>query len=192
MIDAIALSIIVALVRKGSIRRLGELDLRYTWIIFVSGFVMALMFTKHLRWMAFVGDIAPIMHLVVYLTAIVVIVLNRHLPGMLLIGLGALLNFAAISANGGKMPISYDAAKYARMEHVLTNDLARHCVIDCNTKLYVLTDVIPLRRPPFPLPGVMSVGDIILAIGLFILIQHGMCSPKKTAVELVARADPAG
>ena len=194
MIDAIALSFIVALLRKGNIKHLAELDLRHTWLIFAPGLciVLLFLFTKYIPGMGFVDKLAPVMHIAAYLMVLVVIVLNRHLPGMALIGLGAALNFAAISANGGKMPVSFEAAKYAKMEKVLRSDLARHSKIDGKTRLYVLTDVIPLRRPPFPLPGVMSVGDIALAIGLFLLIQHGVCPRKRSVKELVAGADPAG
>ncbi|MDO8585866.1 MAG: DUF5317 domain-containing protein [Armatimonadota bacterium] len=193
MIEAILLSLIVAYVRKGNIRRLGELDLRHTWLIFAAAVFIGLLFifTKYVPGMAFLGRLTSVSHLAAYLVALIVIVLNRRLPGMALVGLGAALNFAVISVNGGKMPVSYEAAKYANMEKALRNDLVRHCRIDENTRLAVLADVIPLKWPSFH-PGVMSVGDIILDVGLFVLVQYGVCPRKRSVKELVGGADPAG
>lgn len=200
LLEAILLSLLVGLIRRGSIKRLGQLDLRHTWLIFTPAALMGLMFIPAI---GKADTLASVIHYAAYLVVLVVIFANRHLPGMALIGLGAALNFAAITANGGRMPVSIDAARIGHMEKQLRDSMARqsrHSLVDENTRLRFLSDVIPLPRLPIGgksktaqvignlFGGVMSVGDGILAIGLFLLIQHGVC-PRKREKELIPATD---
>src|SRR5688500_11593206 len=55
-------------------------------------------------------------HLSSYLIVGWVVYANRHVPWLWLVGLGGLLNFIAIVANGGVMPASASAAEAAGIE----------------------------------------------------------------------------
>jgi hypothetical protein len=178
-VEAIALSLIVALVRGGSLRRLGELDFRNTWMIFAPAVMMALLYTKYIPGLEFVGRLALVVHSAAYAVVLAVIIVNRHLPGMAIVGIGAALNFAVMAANGGKMPVSYDAVKRVHMEREFSANMARHSLLDKDTRLGLLADIIPRPWPPFPERDVASFGDIFLSVGLFILVQHGACSRKR-------------
>jgi hypothetical protein len=91
---------------------------------------------------------------------VVFLVLNRHLPGMLLAGLGLAMNVVVIFTNGA-MPVSLVAADIAGVETSLTEGIG-HEPMTSGTVLPWLGDVIPL-------PGlgvVISAGDVVLAAGL--------------------------
>lgn len=94
---------------------------------------------------------------------------NRHLRTIWLAAFGLLLNTVAMAANGGQMPVSADALIAARLEGFLhfmqTSSDAVHRLIGPGTRLWFLTDVIPL--PWFK--KVISPGDafLFLAVLLF-------------------------
>jgi len=188
-VEAIILSLVVAYFRKGNIRQLGELDLRNTWMIFVPAGLMALLFTKNIHGLEFMGKLALVAHTAAYATVLLVIVMNRRLPGMIIIGIGAALNFTVMAANGGKMPVSYDAVKRVHMEKMFSSNMARHCILNKGTRLGFLGDVIPRPWPPFPERDIPSVGDIFVSVGLFILVQHGTCYRKRRDVDAPANAE---
>jgi hypothetical protein len=87
--------------------------------------------------------------------------LNRRLPGILLAGTGLVLNLLVISLNGA-MPVSADAARIAGGAQGLENADSKHDVLNDDTLLPWLSDVLPV-------PGVglvLSVGDVVLVLGI--------------------------
>lgn len=102
----------------------------------------------------------PLMIYVAVLAALIVVaVLNRMMPGALLLGAGISLNLIAIAANQG-MPISVPAAHVAGLS--IPADGLHHPMTE-STRVPVLVDVIPV--PLFR--NVYSAGDVVLAVGGF-------------------------
>jgi hypothetical protein len=112
---------------------------------------------------------------------VVVVWCNRRLPGVKLIGLGLLLNFLVIVLNGGFMPITPDALiqigydgnapqletgyRVARTKNIVTEP--------GQAKLWFLSDILVLPRG-FPIPSALSVGDVLIAAGLFLFLREPM------------------
>lgn len=108
-----------------------------------------------------------------YVLLIAVAVVNRRLPGFVLILAGLLLNFLAIGVNGG-MPVSRDAIDRAGLNETipdLEKDSKHHLQRDSDV-LLPITDVIPI---PGPLATVVSVGDVLMYVGVagFVAIAMG-------------------
>lgn len=86
--------------------------------------------------------------------------------GLLLVGVGVILNAAAIGSNRG-MPVSRSAlasAGFTSHFDVSRGHLFKHVAMTDRTRLRQLGDDIPL-----PLPGaptVLSVGDLLLMLGI--------------------------
>lgn len=98
------------------------------------------------------------------LAALVVVVVNRRLPGVVLIGAGLLLNALVITVNGA-MPVSLDAAARAGLSETslrLDSDRGREEAGPA-TRLRPLGDVLPLALPPRR--EVVSAGDVLVAAG---------------------------
>jgi hypothetical protein len=106
---------------------------------------------------------------------------NRSLPGVKLIGLGLLLNLAAMLANGGWMPVTAEAvvrAGYTSLAPSLQPGMrlysSKNIVLPLEqTRLWFLSDIFLLARP-FPVPSVFSLGDVAIAAGGWALIQRAM------------------
>jgi hypothetical protein len=111
--------------------------------------------------------------------------LNRALPGMWLVLLGAGCNLAVICANGGLMPTNAAALALAGKHESLQLSQAHPGIRLVNSKdvllppeetqLRWLSDVIV--SPPLPQRKVMSVGDLILAAGLAYLAGRATLKP---------------
>nr|MBC7244866.1 DUF5317 domain-containing protein [Chloroflexota bacterium] len=122
-----------------------------------------------------------ILFMVSHLLLLATVWANRHLPGVKLIGLGLLLNFIVMVVNGGWMPVTPEAVvKVGHTGLVPSLESGTRVYSSKNiilprerTKLQFLSDVLVLARP-FPIPTVFSIGDILVAAGVFLLIQGAM------------------
>jgi hypothetical protein len=112
-----------------------------------------------------------------YILFFCVLGLNLAQPGIKTFTCGTALNFLAIAANGGAMPVSAGAIELAGLAGT---PAGTHVLLSENTKLWFLTDVIPLHLPFLPLGQVISIGDILITCGIFIFIQHKMLSGEKS------------
>ena len=92
---------------------------------------------------------------------------NRRLPGAMAIGAGLVLNLAVIVANGG-MPVSVDAARVAGIEPgTYLRSAVKHRELLPDMPLGLLGDVIPIPL----LRTVVSIGDVILSVGIFRMVD---------------------
>jgi hypothetical protein len=131
------------------------------------------------------------LHLVSYGLVAAFLVMNRRIPGMPVIAMGALCNVAAIIANGGQMPASA-AAMRAAGQGVRTSGFVNSAVV-AHPKLIVLGDIFAIPKS-IPLHNVFSVGDVCVLVGATIAI-HALCRPASTDepgqdTPLVASANP--
>ena len=114
-----------------------------------------------------------------YLAIFAFAALNFERRGMKLILLGSLLNFAVIVANGLKMPLSPVALEMPEaqktLEMIRAGEILDYAIVGWDAPLLFLGDVI---RLPY-LPGLASVGDLVLAADAFLLILEIMGSRRR-------------
>lgn len=103
---------------------------------------------------------------------------NRYLAGALLMVIGSSLNTAVILANGA-MPVSR-GAMLAVSRHPAEVSGARHRLLTEADALPALADIIPLPL----LRTVVSVGDVVLAAGVALLVLHLLTAPPERPVRL--------
>lgn len=108
-------------------------------------------------------------------------ILNRYyIIAAILSGFGTLSNFIVIALNSFRMPISeYALIYYPDMtaEAVLKSHADYFVAVDGDAKLLILGDVICVPIPY--LGGFISVGDVFLSVGIFVLIVSAMTEAKK-------------
>lgn len=113
---------------------------------------------------------------------------NRHLPGGTLIGAGTIMNLAAVTANGGAMPVDPVAALYAGkpFDDAATASAAAdvHRAFGEQVQLWLLTDIFPVPAG-IPFAAVYSLGDIILTVGIAILCYRTLLAPAAPATGVV-------
>lgn len=174
---SVFIALIVGLIQKGSLKNLGTIRFKYSFLVLLSIGLQILIFNPY--WDNHVGSGALTTNL--YALALLLIyaflLFNMKLPGMILIALGTLSNGIAIFANQGHMPASLSAYSQAFPERV--NELVdqqvyyNSVIINEQTRLPYLCDIFWVPHW-FPLANVFSIGDVLLCIGAFILIRKTM------------------
>lgn len=184
--DGIVLSVIVGFLRKGNLWGLATLKLKWGWVFPILLIVQLVVFSYQ-NDITFLGQISGYIYIIVYILGLTFLFLNRHYKGFVLILLGVLLNFIAIAANGGRMPVSLEAAAILQdpvFLEALKNELyAKHIALSEATRFGFLGDIIPLTDP-YPRTQVISIGDVIMNIGIFFFIQHLMTSQKSEVASI--------
>jgi hypothetical protein len=104
--------------------------------------------------------------------------LNRHLPGMLVLIIGLVLNLTVMIANGGFMPINPKTAEQVVGKERISsmepgNRIGKKDILlpSHETRLELLADRF-LPPAGFPYQVAFSLGDIFIAIGAFWVLAH--------------------
>jgi hypothetical protein len=171
------IALVVAVLRGGRLVNLGDIELTAWWLLFLAlGLQIGTAFLPHEeRWQG----LGLGMVLMSFLLLMALVWFNRRKPGMWIAGLGVLMNFTVIALNGG-MPVLAAAAEVASGFTVTDPDLSgsfKHVPLDENSRLTFFADVIPLRLAG--IGEVISLGDIFLALGLGVFLEHELRRPRR-------------
>ncbi|HKV44695.1 MAG TPA: DUF5317 family protein [bacterium] len=116
------------------------------------------------------------------LGALVVLWRNRRLPWMSVLFIGLALNTLVMLANGGRMPVT---AKVLGLVALGSGD-PWYTVAGPDTRWALLGDVLPVRIGG--LGAVLSVGDLLMAIGLAGFVARQMrreASPRRAGRHMI-------
>ena len=182
MVELILIALLVGWLTGGKFWRLADAHIREGWLIFLAialyvgmAVVRRLMGLTHFEWLFGATQVME------KLALLVLVIRNLRIPGSKLILIGMILNFIAIVANHGIMPARPECISAAYGPKYLAQAKAEPHVysgiMDATCELGFLCDVIAARRPFVAIPGVYSVGDVILIIGIFIAIIGIMRTP---------------
>jgi hypothetical protein len=100
---------------------------------------------------------------------VLLILVNRHIPGAKLFALGVILNTVVMVANGGWMPVTPETVEFASpdrpavMEYGKPQDSKNIVMARSDTNLWILSDIIPVTLPWNRYA--VSIGDILLIVG---------------------------
>lgn len=172
LLFGIAAAVVVALLRGGNLRNLGDIHIRWAWLALLALAIQLIAIRFMLDWLGPARVLLPVTHMVIVAVAWA----NRDLDGMWLLAAGVALNLVVIAANGGFMPITPALlAQVGIAESIDSIELHTRLAGSENlilargeTALWWLSDIIPLR---FPIGTVVSIGDILISAGIFLFIQ---------------------
>ena len=96
------------------------------------------------------------------------LILNLRRLGVKLLALATALNFAVIAANGFSMPVTpniYDFPELSGLiARIQAGELPEYVLVGWDAPLWFLGDTLPLFG------GLASVGDLLMAAGIFLLL----------------------
>ncbi|MCU1395694.1 MAG: hypothetical protein JWM34_4122 [Ilumatobacteraceae bacterium] len=173
MIIVVAAIIGIDLVRMSGadLRRLIDLPIRHLWLIWLALGVQVGVLTILSDHVA--GWVGDTVHLATYAMAAGFVVINRRVPGIVIMGVGAAMNMTAIVANGGQMPAS--ASAWHTAGRAPTTGFTNSGPVP-HPRLQILGDIFAIPKG-WPLANVFSIGDIILVLGLMWLLYRGCRHP---------------
>lgn len=178
---AVVFGILLGYALRGRVSHLASLKLRALWLVLASLVIQFLIFPLFTP-----EPIIPfgtaVLHAVSYVLVFVWLVLNVRVRAISAIGGGAALNMVVVLANGGFMPASVAALRWAGLTgaaEILGRGEAYGNLVrmDATTRLNFLGDAIPLPHW-IPFATAISAGDVLIAAGLVWLIVRGMRSPR--------------
>lgn len=175
-IETILAATAVAVIKGADIKNLEKLEFKY-WYFIILGFFLQNapgLFEKVL-FTYFPGSAQTagyIFVVVSYLLILFPLLVNISIKGAYFAFVGTIVNAAVIFANSGMMPVSEKAISMSGYEKTLDAGARldfMHYVADSNTRLVMFSDVIPVPKP-YPFPQIISMGDLLICIGIFIFI----------------------
>ena len=177
----LALALAVALLRGGKLSQLLGVTFRHGWIALLAFALQVAVIYFPLPRSDGLLEQHTLLLLASYALLVLVIVLNWKLPGLPLIGLGLVLNLLVMVANGGFMPVTYEALQRAGMAHLALASAPGSRIMATkdivlpreSTYLWALSDIFVIP-PPLPFRTIFSLGDLCLVGGAFVLFQRVM------------------
>lgn len=152
---------------RGRLSLLSAVRIRHTWLILLA-LAVQILITVVIPGAAHAGLVAA--HLATYVVAGFVVWANRRLPGLVILGFGALLNAVTIALNDGTLPASPSALAAAGL-HPDPTEFANSGTVH-HPVLAFLGDT--MATPSWlPFPNVISIGDVIILVGATVLL-HGV------------------
>jgi len=180
LVLSIGLSLVIALATGGRLSGLARISFRLGWLTFVAlGIQIGAVYVREPAWFA------STLLVISYLLLVAVILANLRLPGLAALGLGLLSNMAAIIANGGYMPVTPEAVARAGLQELVTVTDAgvrvfgsKDIVLSvADTRLWILSDILVLKHP---IATVLSIGDLLLAVGAFWFVYAALNAGRRT------------
>lgn len=171
--SALLIGIVISRIR-GRRPSINNIKLKKSWLLLPSLALQILSGIAEAKGLKFNIPVALIVNSAVFGFVFLLVWANRRYIGLWFIGLGALSNALVMVFNGGRMPVDIsllgDKAYLAEYVDLIVKGADnKHVVINVATKLPFLADVICI--PGFLGLGMplISIGDIIVAVGLFVL-----------------------
>ncbi len=149
----------------GKYSRLVRVEFEESWLVIFGFMIQMAVVSVAPRQLE---PIASAVHLSSYLLAGTFLLMNLHIPGLWILGLGGGLNFAAIVANGGTMPAGRWATQVSGLMQA-EGEFANSEMVE-HPKLLFLGDIFPIPAG-WPLSNVFSIGDVLLVIGAAVVLH---------------------
>jgi len=173
----ILIGLVIGLLCGGRPSHLIQLRLRWLWLIFLSLVIQLLIFPLFSESPLLPYATAPL-HVLSYAILMVWLVMNLRVFPMGVLLFGATCNLITLASNGGYMPASVTALQRAGLGHaadrLLQGDAVANVILmDSSTRVNVLADWLYLPGW-IPFATVLSIGDVLIMVGLVWLIARGM------------------
>jgi hypothetical protein len=184
LLFALVVAFVVGLLRGGKLLGLASLPLRWPAVPLLAFAAQAVvMFLPGRRgeglWSLHAGLLV-----ISYLALLLTVWVNRRIAGMGLLGLGLILNLAVMLTNGGYMPVTPEMMPRIGYDHLGGAQAGERLVGSKSvilpreqTRLWILSDIFAFSFP-FPLCGAFSMGDVLIAVGAFRIVQSALLGPK--------------
>jgi MFS family permease len=180
-LSAIALALLVGALAGGGLPRLADLRLRWLWLL---GLALGLRLAAYA---AANAGIATQLPLGAFFALAYVLILgwlwgNWRVPGLQVAAVGIGLNTLAVVFNAGRMPVWTPALTASGLTPAdLGNDpfhflMTGSSVADFVRRGGIFGDVVPLPVPV--ITDVVSIGDLLLALGIFWAVVSSMTRPE--------------
>ena len=180
-VDVVLIAVAVGLLLGGRLGALAVLPFRGTWLAFAALALQTAAFPLGSFPWHTPTDVARALWLASYVLLAALLVRNRSITGAPVVAFGLTSNVVAIIANGGLMPVRASAlAAEGRSYHVHQNSIQ-----SLHPRLGWLVDRWAVPHW-LPLGNVYSLGDVLIAAGIAIVIVTAMRADRQALADVGA------
>lgn len=165
-IDVTIIAILLSLLCGGNPLKTVQYPYRFLYLFPIPFALQLLGFLGH--------DASVFLNPISYVMVILLMFFNLHIPGVIYMMVGTAANLVAVIIGKGKMPVVKNVAAYIGIHSVG----AKHVFVESPKETFFLGDItiiyFPWRRS-----FVVSIGDLIIALGLMIFFLSSLKQQKK-------------
>ncbi len=177
LLGFLVIGLLIGILSGGRIRNLQNYKLALPSLPLAALSLQILLFSEPLPTARWPLAVKAALHVSSYLLLLVFLALNLKKPGFAVIGIGLILNFAVITANGGFMPANPKALSMAGFDPADgERRTVRNTRIADKPRLELLGDVFAIPKG-IPFSNAFSVGDVLIGLGA------ALAASKATLVE---------
>jgi len=176
-VDVVLVALVVGLLLGGKLAVLADTPIRGMRFAFAAIGLQIVAFPSGVLPWQTPSSAARLLWLVSYALLIAMLLRNTRLLGVRILVLGLLSNLAAIVANGGLMPVRPSALAAAHHVYSVHNNSIKIA----RPHLAGLVDRWAVPHW-IPFGNVYSVGDVLIAIGVFLAVVAAMRAPRPVVV----------
>jgi len=167
---AISIGTIVGMLAKGKVSNYLEFKIQKAWI-FIAAFVSISVFQVLAGRYETVNNFTVIVQGLAYILILIGVWFNREYIGIIIIGLGCISNAMVILLNNGKMPVSEGVTRKANIIINASNIDIKHTIMQIGDKTHLsfLADRYYIPGWMGILMRIVSIGDLIIVLGLFLV-----------------------
>ncbi|EOC99991.1 DUF5317 domain-containing protein [Caldisalinibacter kiritimatiensis] len=177
LLESLVGSVVIGFIRGGKLRRLTNIRFKRIWIFLLAIAVQLGIVFLTINEVEFVLKYTKELYIISYALLFIGIISNFKYKSLWVIAIGGALNLFSFIANKGKIPVSVEGLELAGLkemaELVKQGKMTLYEPITEATKYSFLGDIITVPEP-YPFPHILSIGDMVIALGLFIFIQSIM------------------
>jgi len=175
-IEAVIIGIVIGMIRNGKFTNITNMRLRGLFLVILSVAVqVSPIFLVKMKFIREYLYIFPFISLVLMSLAILV---NISRKGMKVIFLGALFNIVVMALNNFHMPIDFASLEWAGLtpllESIKSGSVIGYMNVENATTIGTyLGKILPIPSI-YPFSKVLSIGDIIITLGIILFFQGEM------------------
>jgi hypothetical protein len=174
LVTVLLIALTVGMIRGGDLSAFSRHHWRWSLLPALAIVLQVAAFMPDVGTPGSARTVSASLHLISYLLILGFVWINRKTPWVWLIGIGLAANFLVIAANGGFMPVSPKALAGTSSAPVALKDVHHNSrLMGESTRLRFLGDVF--RTPDWlRIRRAFSVGDVLIGLGAFALVQRLM------------------
>lgn len=177
LVESLIASIVIGKIRGGKLSRISYIRFKKVWLFIIALLIQLGIIVFSSIESSILFNYLKELYIASFILLFIGIIFNANFKSLWTIFIGAALNMVPFIYNNGKIPISIDGLKLAGLsdiaQYVHDGKLALYTPITEATKHAFLGDIITIPAP-YPFPQMLSIGDMLIALGLFIFIQSIM------------------
>lgn len=177
-IEILIIGILIGGFQSGRLSNITDMNIR-GWYLILLSLILSLM-------PVFLSGIEALANIQVYILFIsmililCVVILNLDKKGVWLILIGGLFNIGIMVFNSFQMPVMMNGLETAGLtaltDGITDGSIVNYVASEASGIMIAFTKFIPVPKP-YPLPKILSIGDVLMSIGLLLMIVGEMKRP---------------